>query len=67
MLHGVDRDDLSFDREDEDEKLQDVPEAGGDQQPHPFGVHRDLVANYVRTAAARAVRSTRVRAATTSR
>ncbi|MFF0043628.1 hypothetical protein ACFYRG_47015 [Streptomyces mirabilis] len=49
-LFGIDRDDLSLDSEDVYEKLQDIPEAGGDQQPHPFGVHRDLVAIYVRTA-----------------
>ncbi|MEU7429038.1 hypothetical protein [Streptomyces sp. NPDC040750] len=49
-LFGIDRDDLSFDREDVYEKLQDIPEAGGDQQPYPFGVHRDLVAIYLRTA-----------------
>jgi hypothetical protein len=49
-LFGIDQDDLSFDREGVYEKLQDIPEAGGDQQPHPFGVHRDLVAIYVQTA-----------------
>ncbi|MFD9865009.1 hypothetical protein [Streptomyces alboflavus] len=49
-LFGIDRDDLSFSSEDVYDRLQDIPEAGSDQQPHPFGVHRDLVAIYLQTA-----------------
>ncbi|MEU9211185.1 hypothetical protein AB0D27_25395 [Streptomyces sp. NPDC048415] len=49
-LFGADRDDLSFDDEDVYYAVQDIPEADSEQQPYPFGVHRDLVAIYVRTA-----------------
>lgn len=49
-LFGADRDDLSFDNEDVYFEVQDIPEPDSEQQPYPFGVHRDLVAVYVRTA-----------------
>lgn len=51
-LFGADRDDLSFDNEEVYYEVQGIPEADSEQQPYPFGVHRDLVAIYVRTAQA---------------
>ncbi|MET7765710.1 hypothetical protein ABZS71_28200 [Streptomyces sp. NPDC005393] len=49
-LVGAGRNDLYVDSEDVYEEVQSVPEAGGEEQPHPFGVHRDLVRIYVQTA-----------------
>lgn len=37
------RGELYVDSEEDYEQLQTIPEAGGEEQPHPFGVHRDLV------------------------
>ncbi|NEA60379.1 hypothetical protein G3I60_41010 [Streptomyces sp. SID13666] len=49
-LSSMDHDDLYVDSEDVYEELQTIPEAGGDDQPHPFGIHRDLVRIHLQTA-----------------
>lgn len=49
-LFGADRSDLCMASEEVYEELQTIPEAGGDEQPYPFGVHRGLVRIYLTTA-----------------
>lgn len=49
-LFNPDHSDLYVDAEDDYEDLQAAPEAGGDEQPYPFGVHHDVVRIYLQTA-----------------
>ncbi|MFF3403530.1 hypothetical protein ACFYW6_34175 [Streptomyces sp. NPDC002659] len=49
-LFGGERNDLHVDSDNVYEELQSIPDAGGDEQPYPFGMHRDLVRIYLQTA-----------------